>query len=89
MKRSREEIDEEVNANHNGSHKQYMYHLWQIDKRSTPPEELHELHARWFSKSGAVKDWIDRLRNVDTEYDLVRHRVNERVHWNLYDESVA
>ncbi|KAK2051177.1 hypothetical protein LY76DRAFT_418015 [Colletotrichum caudatum] len=89
VKRSRQDIDKEVHTNHNGSYKQYMYHLWQIDKRSTPPEELHELHARWFSKSGAVKDWLDQLRNVDSEYDLVRHRVNEQVRWNLYDDSVA
>lgn len=88
-KRSKREIEQEVHNNHNGSYKEYMYHLWQADKRSTPPHELHELHSRWFSKSGDIKDWIDRLRNVDTDYDLVRHRVNEQVRWNLYDESVA
>ncbi|KAI8197977.1 Mutanase, partial [Colletotrichum sp. SAR 10_65] len=89
LKRSRREIEEEVHRDHDGSYKKYMYHLWSIDKRSTPQDELHDLHARWFSRSGAIKDWMDRLRNVDKEYELVRHRVNELIRWDLYDESIS
>ncbi|GKT50966.1 mutanase Pc12g07500 [Colletotrichum spaethianum] len=89
LKRSKRQIEEEVHRDHNGSYKKYMYHLWSIDKRSTSQDELHELHARWFSKSGAIKDWIDRFSKVDAEYELVRHRVNEQIRWNLYDESIA
>ncbi|KAK1971060.1 hypothetical protein LY78DRAFT_568603 [Colletotrichum sublineola] len=89
VRRSKRQIEEEVHRDHGGSYKQYMYHLWSVDKRSTPQDELHDLHARWFSKSGAIKDWIDRFTNVDEEYELVRHRVNEQIRWDLYDESIA
>ncbi|KAI3537270.1 glycosyl hydrolase family 18 [Colletotrichum abscissum] len=89
VKRSRREMEEEVQGTHGGNYHQYLYHLWTVDKRSTPEDELHDLHARWFSKSGAIKDWIDRLHNVDTEYELVRHTVNEQFRWNIYDESVS
>ncbi|KAF6812686.1 glycosyl hydrolase family 18 [Colletotrichum sojae] len=87
--RSKRQIEEEVHRDHDGSHKKYVYHLWSIDKRSTPEHKLHELHARWFSKSGSIKDWIDRLSNVDEEYELVRHRVNQQIRWDLYDEAIS
>ncbi|KAH9230227.1 glycoside hydrolase family 18 protein [Colletotrichum gloeosporioides 23] len=89
IRRSKRQIEEEVHRHHDGSYKKYMYHLWSIDKRSTPEHKLHELHSRWFSKSGSIKDWIDRLRNVDEEYELVRHRVNQQIRWDLYDETIS
>lgn len=85
-KRSTDDLRRDVERDHGGSYKRYIDHLWQEDKRSTAPHELHELHARWFS--GSVADWISKMRGIDVSYDLVRHRVDETVRWNLVDQSV-
>ncbi|KAK4097654.1 glycoside hydrolase family 18 protein [Parathielavia hyrcaniae] len=85
-KRSLDEIHSEVKRDHGGSYKRYLNHLWEEDKRLTPAHELHELHARWFS--GEVADWIAKMRGVNVEYNLVRHRVDQTMRWDLVDESV-
>jgi chitinase len=85
-KRSLSDIRAEVKRDHGGSYKRYLDHLWQEDKRETPAHELHELHARWFS--GSVADWITKMGDIDANYDLVRHRVDETVRWTLVDETV-
>jgi chitinase len=85
-KRSAADIHREVKRDHGGSYKRYLDHLWQEDKQYTPAHELHELHARWFS--GQAADWISKMRGVDVQYNLVRHRVDETVRWILVDESV-
>ncbi|OIW30103.1 hypothetical protein CONLIGDRAFT_552353, partial [Coniochaeta ligniaria NRRL 30616] len=85
-KRSAAEIHHEVTHHHGGSYKRYADHLWREDKRSTPEHELHELHARWFSAT--MKDWFDSMRDVDQEYRLVRHRVDETMRWDLINDNV-
>ncbi|KAK2037093.1 hypothetical protein LZ31DRAFT_600779 [Colletotrichum somersetense] len=57
VKRSAEQIEEEVHRDHGGNYKQYLYHMWSVDKRSTPQHKLHDLHARWFSKVNEQFRW--------------------------------
>ncbi len=60
---SRRQMHDEVHAYHGGSWSAYAEHHWQLDKRSTPPEQYEELHARWFSL--AIQDWLDRQGKGD------------------------
>ncbi|KAK1639955.1 glycosyl hydrolases family 18-domain-containing protein [Colletotrichum phormii] len=79
VKRSRREMEEEVQGTHGGNY----HHGPRRRTNSTTCTRVG------FPKSGAIKDWIDRLHYVDTEYELVRHTVNEQFRWNIYDESVS
>jgi chitinase len=75
-----------VDRDHGGSFKSYIDHEWRLDKRSTPEHELHQLHERWFSAS--LADWIAKMRQVDLNYDLVRHTVNEQFRWYLFRDTI-
>lgn len=77
----------QVETQHNGDWRAYVDHKWSMEKRSTPDEGLEDLHKRWFAL--AVQDWIDRQRQVDLEYDLVRHGIHENFRWTLFEDSVS
>ncbi|KAK3690444.1 glycosyl hydrolase family 71-domain-containing protein [Podospora appendiculata] len=86
IRRSQAEVYQEVRREHGGSYKRYLDHFWHEDKRATPEHELHELHARWFSSK--FQDWVDTMRDVDNEWKLVRHRVDETTRWDLVNDNV-
>lgn len=75
----------EVDSDHGGSWESYLEHRWRTEKRSTPEHEKHLLHERWFSL--ALVDWINKQKDVDIDYDLVRHSVRETFVWNLFRDS--
>jgi len=70
---------------HSASWERYLDHTWRVERRSTPEHEMDELHKRWFSV--AVADWVNRQKQVDLDYDLVRHGVHENVRLILFEQE--
>lgn len=58
-----------------------------MDKRSTPDHELHLLHERWFSAT--VADWLAKQRNIDFDYEAVRHTVDQQLRWYFFRDSIS
>ncbi|GJC84621.1 putative chitinase 10 [Colletotrichum liriopes] len=83
--KTKRDISMEVDANHSGSWESYLEHQWRAEKRATPEHEKHLLHERWFSLFAV--DWINKQKDVDLDYDLVRHGVHEVFTWNLFRDS--
>jgi chitinase len=54
-----------------------------MEKRSMTHEELHR---RWWS--GDVREWFDRQRKVDTEYEGIRHRIYDTTDVTFFDETI-
>lgn len=73
----RREAEIEVQRDHGGSWEKYLDHRWRVERRATPDHELHLLHKKWFSAT--LGDWVEALRHVDIQQDLVRHSVNVRI----------
>ena len=84
-KKSKREIEHEVKTMHSASWERYLDHTWRVERRSTPEHEMDELHKRWFSV--AVADWVNRQKQVDLDYDLVRHGVHENVRLILFEQE--
>ncbi|KXH60486.1 glycosyl hydrolase family 18 [Colletotrichum salicis] len=83
--KTKRDVAMEVDEEHGGSWESYLEHRWRIEKRSTPENEKHLLHERWFSLWAV--DWINKQKEVDLDYDLVRHSVRETFVWNLFRDS--
>ncbi|KAI1381148.1 family 18 glycosyl hydrolase [Hypoxylon crocopeplum] len=81
----RREAEIEVERDHDGSWEKYLDHRWRVERRATPDHELHLLHKKWFSAT--LGEWIEALRHVDIQQDLIRHSVNENFDWVLFDYS--
>ncbi|KAH7304180.1 glycosyl hydrolases family 18-domain-containing protein [Stachybotrys elegans] len=85
-KRSLGEMHEIVKRDHEGSWPSYLHEVFRIKKRETPKHQLDDFHKRWFSSD--LGDWIDKIREVDLNYDIVYHRVHEHHEWDIFDESI-
>jgi len=73
----RREAEIEVERDHGGSWEKYLDHRWRVERRATPDDELHLLHKKWFSAT--LGEWVQALRYVDVQKDLIRHSVNVRM----------
>lgn len=51
-----------------------MHETYRREKRETPEHELDQFHKRWFSAT--VGDWLDKIRQVDVEFDATHHSIN-------------
>ncbi|KLU89888.1 hypothetical protein MAPG_08857 [Magnaporthiopsis poae ATCC 64411] len=69
---------------HGGDWRRYVDHLYRLDRRTTPPEELHELHQRWYTASWI--DFVARLTSVNHEVDVLEQRVSKRFKYKLLEE---
>lgn len=64
----------EVERDHGGSYKRWLEHTWRKERRETPDDKLHELHARYFTLN--PDEWFDKYREVDNSFDGPRRNVN-------------
>lgn len=59
---------------HGGSYRKWVEHTWRKEKRDTPEEKLHELHARWFSLD--PDEWFVKYSQVDQGFAGPRREIN-------------
>ncbi|KAL2757510.1 glycoside hydrolase family 18 protein [Sodiomyces alcalophilus JCM 7366] len=80
-------VKREVQREHGGNWKRYVDHQFRKERRETPDDQLHEFEKRWFAL--ALEDWLDRQHDAETDYDLVRHSVNQNFRWTLFDQDIS
>ncbi len=80
----RDDVEHIVKRDHGGDWKRYVDHSYRMDKRNTPPEELHMLHERWYSAN--LIDWIARMGNVQKEVGILDQRVKSTFIYKIVDE---
>lgn len=78
-------IEHEVKRDHDGDWKQYLDHLYQIDRRNTPPEELHQLHERWYTAN--LVDWVARMGSVQKEVTVLDQKVHKTFLYQIMYEK--
>ncbi|KAK4118089.1 glycoside hydrolase family 18 protein [Parathielavia appendiculata] len=83
-KRSMEDLEHIVKRDHDGDWKRYLDHSYRMDRRNTPPEELHLLHERWYSAN--LIDWIAKMRNVQMNVDVLDQRVRKSFIYTILHE---
>lgn len=76
--------DLEVETMFDGDHKAWLEHTWRKEKWSFT--DLDELHKRWWS--GSWIEWWDMQKNVDTNYQGIRHRVQDKFKVNIFDQDL-
>jgi chitinase len=74
-----------VKRDHGGDWKRYLDHSFRIDQRSTPPEELHQLHERWFADD--VGAWIARMKHVQMDVDVLDQGVKKSFTYKILEEK--
>lgn len=80
-----EHVEQIVKREHGGDWKSYLDHSYRMDRRSTPPEQLHELHERWYSAN--IVDWIARMGSVQKDVDVLDQRVKKTFTYKILDEK--
>jgi chitinase len=79
----KEKRDLEVETQFGGEYKAWLEHTWDKEKRSIDKDELHK---RWWS--GDVRQWWDKQREIDKDYEGVRHRVRQSFRVKLFDQNL-
>ncbi|KAL8366129.1 hypothetical protein RB595_004752 [Gaeumannomyces hyphopodioides] len=83
-----EEAARIVKRNHGGDWRQYVDHLYRVERRSAASsgeeEELHELHQRWYTAN--LVDFIGRLTTINHKVDVLEQRVSKRFKYVLLEE---
>lgn len=75
----------EVRREHAGDWHSYLDRRFARERRETREEDLHQLHERWLSI--ALDDWYQRMRNVDYDVSVLRHKVYDSFIFTLFDET--
>jgi chitinase len=58
--------------------------LYRIDRRDTPPEELHLLHERWYTAN--LVDWVAKLGSVQKEVKVLDQKVSKTFIYQILSE---
>jgi chitinase len=74
-----------VERDHAGDWHSYLDRQFARERRETPEADLHLLHARWLSIT--LDDWYNRMRNVDYDVNVLRHKVQDSFVFTLFDET--
>ncbi len=80
----RDDMEHIVKRDHGGDWKRYVDHSYRMDKRNTPPEELHMLHERWYSAN--IIDWMARVGNVQKAVTILDQRVQSTFIYKILGE---
>lgn len=75
----------EVEHEHAGDWHGYLDRRFARERRATPDADLNVLHERWLSI--LIDDWYNRMRDVDYDVDVLRHRIQDSFVFTLFDET--
>jgi len=80
-----EDIHHIVQRDFAGDYKRFLDHSYRLDRRHTPPEELHLLHERWFTDN--LPDWVQRLTKINKNVDVLDQRIQKTFVYKILDEK--
>lgn len=91
--RRRDEMRSEVDQNHGGSWQRFAEHKFREHRRSTPKDQMHEFHRRWFSEDGDIEEWMDAMEAIsehewEETVDLPTHRIQDTFLFWLFHENL-
>jgi chitinase len=79
-----DELSHIVARDHGGDWKRFVDHSYRLDRRNTPPEQLHELHERWYSAN--IVDWIARMKDVQMDVSVLDQQVKKTFVYQILHE---